>query len=182
MLVGVQALPVKSEDPGPEIKTILLSGFAISTTANPTAEFVRSAITSTRSISNHCRAIAAPMSGLFWWSAAIISMRFPSIVQSNSSEAMRAASTEPGPDAVESGPFISAITPILITLSPPRAGPVAARPAARTRTRQLVCAAALVMVVNAPEATIEFRKAVRDCMAVLLFEQGSGAHRKPRRA
>jgi hypothetical protein len=41
-----------------------LSGFAISTTAKPTAEFARSAVTSTCSTLNHWRAIAAPMSGL----------------------------------------------------------------------------------------------------------------------
>jgi hypothetical protein len=65
MLVGAQALPVKSDDPGPDTKTILLSGLATSTAANPTAEFVKSAMTSTCSMSNHRRAIAAPMSGLF---------------------------------------------------------------------------------------------------------------------
>jgi hypothetical protein len=55
MLMGAQALPVKSDDPGPETKTILLSGCAISKTAKPTAEFARSVMTSTCSTLNHCR-------------------------------------------------------------------------------------------------------------------------------
>src|ERR1700722_18873593 len=44
-------------------------------------------------------------------------MRLPAIDPPNSSVAIRAASTEPRPPALDSGPFISAMTPILITSS-----------------------------------------------------------------
>jgi hypothetical protein len=38
-------------------------------TASATPEFGTSTITSTLSVSYHCRAIAEPTSALFWWSA-----------------------------------------------------------------------------------------------------------------
>jgi hypothetical protein len=49
--------------------------------------------------------------------AEMISIRLPLIDQPNSSAAIRAASTEPLPDALDKGPFISAIIPILTTSS-----------------------------------------------------------------
>jgi len=49
----------------------------------------------------------------------ITSIRLPLIDQPKSSAAMRAASTEPRPEALASGPFLSTITPILMT-SPPK--------------------------------------------------------------
>ena len=60
-------------------------------------------------------------------------MRLPLIDQPNSSAAIRVASSEPRPDAVDSGPFISAITPIFITSSEICAFPDDARPAAKVR-------------------------------------------------
>src|SRR6478672_5228165 len=68
----------------------------------------------------------------------MISIRLPFIDQLNSSAAIRAASREPGPDAEESGPFISAITPILTKFSPPREGAAQVIPAATARARQLI--------------------------------------------
>src|SRR5262249_6023639 len=64
-------------------------------------------------------------------------IRLPPIDQPNSSAAIRAASNEPRPDVVDSGPFMSAITPIFIVLSPLRAGTAHERLAAMARTRQL---------------------------------------------
>ena len=45
--------------------------FATEFTASATDEVGTSMMTSTPSRSYHCRAMAAPTSGLFWWSAAM---------------------------------------------------------------------------------------------------------------
>src|SRR5918996_1289095 len=60
-------------------------------------------MTSTLSTSNHCRAIAEPTSGLFWWSATTISTFMPFLAGPKSSTAMRAATTEPRPAASGGG-------------------------------------------------------------------------------
>jgi hypothetical protein len=79
------------------------------------------------------------MSGLFWWSAEMISMRRPSIEKPNSSAAMRAASTDPRPVALESGPFMSVMTPTFMVSSEicAYAGPV--MPAAMEIIRYSAC-------------------------------------------
>ena len=66
-------------------------------TASATDEVVNSMIASTPSRSYHCRAMPEAMSGLFWWSAARISIGTPSTLPPKSSTAIRAASTEPWP-------------------------------------------------------------------------------------
>src|ERR1700688_3880181 len=66
----------------------------------------------------------------------MFSLLVPLIAQPNSSAAIRAASSEPRPDAVDSGPFISAITPIFITSSEICAFPDDARQVAKARATQ----------------------------------------------
>ena len=58
--------PVSTEAPAPDPITALFFSSAMRDTASATAEFGRSMMTSTWSSSIHLRAIAAPMSGLFW--------------------------------------------------------------------------------------------------------------------
>ena len=69
-------------------------------TASATPEFGTSTITSTLSTSYHWRATCEPTSGLFWWSAEMISTFMPFLAAPKSSTAMRAASTEPWPGEV----------------------------------------------------------------------------------
>jgi hypothetical protein len=64
--IGRAGLAGKSAEPALVISTALLLVLAISSTAKPTAELTRSVTASTPSRSNQRRAIAAPMSGLFW--------------------------------------------------------------------------------------------------------------------
>ncbi len=66
--------------------------------ASATEEVGTSKIASTPSRSYHCRAIEAPTSGLFWWSAATISTFRPFSAALKSSTANRAAATEPSPE------------------------------------------------------------------------------------
>jgi hypothetical protein len=75
-------------------------------------------------------------------------MRFPFIDQPNSSAAERAAWTDPGPDALESGPFISTITPILMTSFEIWAHPEDPNSVAKITARQTV--AGQVFSLRAP--------------------------------
>lgn len=68
-------------------------------TASATEELVRSVIISTASVSNQVRAIDTPRSGLFWWSAPMISMRRPFTVGPKAATAIFAAAMDPGPAA-----------------------------------------------------------------------------------
>src|SRR5512147_844099 len=72
-VLGEQALPVRSDVPGPTARNALPFSFVMPLTASATPELGVSTITSTLSASYHCRAIALPTSGLFWWSADTIS-------------------------------------------------------------------------------------------------------------
>jgi len=69
---------------------------AIVLTASATAEFGTS-VTMSTPWSNHCRAIPAPTSGLFWWSASITSTCRPRD-PAKSCTACRAQATEVRPD------------------------------------------------------------------------------------
>src|SRR5512134_2955223 len=69
IVFGEHALPVRSELAAPETRNALPLSRVIWLTASATAEFGTSAITSTLSDSYHCRAMLAPTSALFWWSA-----------------------------------------------------------------------------------------------------------------
>jgi hypothetical protein len=72
-------------------------------------------------------------------------MRFPFIDQPNSSAAERAAWTDPGPDALESGPFISTITPILMTSFEIWAHPEDPNSVAKITARQSVAGQSLLI-------------------------------------
>ena len=65
MLVGVQYLPVMSEEPAPEIRNGLLRSRVTFMTASATAELTPSATTSTCLVSIHSRTMALAMSALF---------------------------------------------------------------------------------------------------------------------
>jgi hypothetical protein len=73
----------------------------ISCTASATDDTGTSAMTSTPSVSNHRRAVAEPMSVLFWWSPEITSIRTPLICPPASSTAILAAVSDPGPPRSE---------------------------------------------------------------------------------
>jgi hypothetical protein len=66
-------------------------------------------------------------------------MRRPLIEKPNSSAAMRAASTDPRPVALESGPFMSVITPTLMMPSEICAWAGPAMPAAMEKIRYNAC-------------------------------------------
>ena len=96
-IFALQASPVRRALPAEPLTFTLFSCLATSDTASATAEFGTSRIMSTPSRSNHWRASAEPTSGLFWWSAKMIStLSFVfGLAFMKSSSAMRAAMTEP---------------------------------------------------------------------------------------
>ena len=98
MVLGEQALPVRSAEPAPELMKILFFSRVISLTASAADEVGTSTITSTPSWSYHWRAMFEAMSGLFWWSAETISTLMPLAAASKSSTAIWAATTEPSPE------------------------------------------------------------------------------------
>ena len=98
MVFGEQALPVRSDEAAPEFRKILFFSRVIWLTASATDEVGTSTITSTPSWSYHWRAMFEPTSGLFWWSAEMISTLMPLSAALKSSTAMRAATTEPSPE------------------------------------------------------------------------------------
>ena len=65
MVLGEQALPVRSERPPEDTKSAFPFSRAIWLTAKVTDDVGTSTITSTFSVSYHSRAIFAPTSGLF---------------------------------------------------------------------------------------------------------------------
>src|SRR6185295_3586662 len=90
-VLGEHALPVRSEDAGPDARNTFPFSFVIWLTARATPELGTSTITSTLSVSYHWRAMAEPTSGLFWWSAETISTLTPRFSMPESSTASRAA-------------------------------------------------------------------------------------------
>ena len=98
MVLGEQALPVRSAVPAPELMKILSFSRVISLTASAAEDVGTSKIASTPSWSYHWRAMLEAMSALFWWSAETISTLIPLDAASKSSTAMRAATTDPSPD------------------------------------------------------------------------------------
>src|SRR5436305_11142671 len=99
MVLGEQALPVRSELAAPETRNALFFSRVTWLMASTTDEVGTSTITSTLSTSYHWRAMLAPISGLFWWSAARISiLSWHLLAAQKSSTALRAAHTEPWPD------------------------------------------------------------------------------------
>src|SRR6266404_2405755 len=117
MVLGEQALPVKSDDAAPETRNAFPLSLVIWLTASATPEFGVSTITSTLSVSYHWRAIAEPTSGLFWWSAEMTSTLTPRFSMPESSTAILAATTEPAPARSVYRLDMSVKTPILTTPS-----------------------------------------------------------------
>ena len=113
IVVGAQDLPVSSEVATLVATKARLRSRMMPFTARPTAEFTASATAATPSRSNQPRTIAAPMSALFWWSPYRISTGMPGDSAMKSSDASRAATTEPGPEASANGPEPSFRMPIL---------------------------------------------------------------------
>src|SRR4030088_1685791 len=69
MVLGEQALPVKSELAVEDARNVILESRSNELMVRPTAELGTSTTASTLSTSSHLRTIAEPTSALFWWSA-----------------------------------------------------------------------------------------------------------------
>ena len=98
MVFGEHALPVRSELAAPETRKALPFSRVTWLMASATDEVGTSTIASTLSTSYHCRAMLEPTSGLFWWSAEMISTFIPFFAAPKSSTAIFAAATPPGPE------------------------------------------------------------------------------------
>jgi hypothetical protein len=101
MPFGEQAGPVRSDEPGPDIRKTLSFSWVIFCTARAIDEVGTSTMVSTFSVSYQLRAMLEPTSGLFWWSAAITSIGLPLTLPPKSAAAISAAITEPLPVASE---------------------------------------------------------------------------------
>ena len=133
MLFGVQSSLVTRVVLEPPMMTILSSCAAIDMTASVTAELLVSKMTSTCCDPNHSRALAEPMSALFWWSAETISIGAPRTLPPKSSTAIFTATSEPSPEKSEYTPLKSVRTPSFTTRSEIfcAKAPVAANPRSR---------------------------------------------------
>ncbi len=113
-LIGEQALPVKSDEPGPLMTKILLFCFATSRMAKPADDAAPSAIMSTFSVSNQLRAVASSDVRL----VLVIGGDHLDLLAENSppksSAASLAAATEPTPPLSANTPDWSFSTPILM--------------------------------------------------------------------
>ena len=116
-MLGEHSLAVRAEVAAPEFRNAFFFSRVIWFTASATDEVGTSTIASTLSVSNHWRAMLAPTSGLFWWSAETISTFIPLPAAPKSSTAICAASTEPGPAMSAYRLDMSLSTPILTTSS-----------------------------------------------------------------
>ena len=94
---GLHSSSVSELAPGPESSAILLRSRTMLCTAIAMPELGMSTTASTLPLSNQPRTICTPTSVFIWWSALMISIGLPSTVGPNSSTAILAASTEPGP-------------------------------------------------------------------------------------
>ena len=171
--MGVQNLPVKSLVPTAIATAMPFRSFATCSTAKATDELSMPTIMPTFSRSYHCRAMADPMSALFWLSADRISMGRPRTLPPASSAAICAARNDPGPIASAYNPVMSVSTPTRMGLScarlavgaSPMAAPEAARKVRRLRVRiafsNLSCRFSGVGGRNPPPAAIaaSFRRA-----------------------
>src|SRR5712691_9549098 len=117
MVLGEHAFPVRSEVTAPETRKALPFSRVIWLIARAIDEVGTSMIMSTLSTSYHWRAILDPTSGLFRWSAEMISTFMPLLAGLKSSTAIRAAATDPEPVISEYRLDISVRTPILTTPS-----------------------------------------------------------------
>ena len=137
-MLGEHAFPVRSDVAAPETRKALPLSRVIWLTASATAEYGVSTITSTLSDSYHWRAMFAPTSALFWWSAKMTSTFIPFAVAPKSSTAIRAATTEPWPVRSAYRLDWSFSTPILMSPSEicASAAPAASATASARATRR----------------------------------------------
>src|SRR5882672_3642196 len=117
MVLGEQALPLKSDVAAPDTRNALPFSRVIWLIASAIEEVGTSTMTSTLSTSYHWRAMLEPTSGLFRWSAESNSTFMPFFAAPKSSIAMRAATAEPPPPISEYRLDMSDRTPILTTPS-----------------------------------------------------------------
>src|SRR3954454_17267819 len=94
MKFGEHWLPVSAEDAAPTFRYTLFFSRTTDCTASATDDVGTSSSMSTPSRSNHWRAIDTARSGLFWWSAVMISTFRPLVAAPKSSTAWRAHTTE----------------------------------------------------------------------------------------
>ena len=94
MVFGLHAEPVRSEVAAPEFRNTLFFSRAMPLMASATEEVGTSTIASTP-WSYHWRAMLAPTSGLFWWSAETTSTAKPRFAISAAACCVQA--TLPGP-------------------------------------------------------------------------------------
>src|SRR5437867_12172448 len=111
MVLGEQALPVRSDVAAPETRNALPFSRVIWLIASAIEEVGTSTMTSTLSTSYHCRAMLEPTSGLLRWSAERSSTFMPFV--GKSAIAKRAATTEPDPVISAYRLDMSVNTPIL---------------------------------------------------------------------
>src|SRR5579864_2150492 len=69
MVLGEHAFPVRSELAVEDARNVMRLSRSSVLMERPTAEFGTSTMASTPSTSSHLRAMALPISALFWWSA-----------------------------------------------------------------------------------------------------------------
>ncbi|MDT4827621.1 hypothetical protein FQZ97_609740 [compost metagenome] len=88
---------MRLDAPEPTTKYGFFLSAATPAMAMAAPEFTPPISMSTLFTSNHSRALAAAMSGLFWWSAVTSSIFLPSMAPPMSAMAMRIASAPAGP-------------------------------------------------------------------------------------
>lgn len=97
MVFGVHCSFVSSEVAAPELMNTRFLSRVSCVTASATDDALPSAMTSTFCVSIHLRAMFAPISALFWWSADKTSIFQPRARKPESSTANSAAATDPRP-------------------------------------------------------------------------------------
>ena len=139
MVLGVQALPVRSEVAVLVGRQILFFSRHSDASASAAEDAAQSITMSTPCWSIHCRAMATATSGLFWLSADSTSTSKPPAL--NSCTACLVQITEVGPLRSRYGPDWSLITPILTTGLPwaraRKAGSTAEAVAAESAARRV---------------------------------------------
>ncbi len=151
MALGEHCLPVISDEPAPEISSTLLFCRASSLIASATAVFGTSTSASTLSSAIQRRAMALPMSDLFWWSAVSSVTRTSGCVLVKSAIASCAATAEPRPEKSEYTPDMSVSRPILISFGaapacPAASSPIAAVAASRPFLKRLMASSLFLFI------------------------------------
>src|SRR3954453_23647395 len=115
MVLGEQALPVRSELAVDDARNVMRLPRSSVLMERPTAEFGTSTMASTSSTSSHLRAMALPTSALFWGGASTMAALIFLPPPLKSSAAIRAASTDPMPLVSWKMPEMSLSTPTRTT-------------------------------------------------------------------